>query len=66
MAIKGYGGFKEKQPVSWHTIRIPSSSLERIDKWGIKSGLSSRSEATRRLIQIGLDIVEERMIANEK
>lgn len=65
MAIKGYGVSGNNKPVSWHTIRVSLNCLDRIDKWGIESGLSSRSEATRKLIEIALNIVENKKAADQ-
>ena len=65
MAIKGYGVTKGNKSISWHTIRVSINCLEKIDKWGMESGFSSRSEATRKLIEIGLNVIENKKAADQ-
>lgn len=49
---------KARSRTASHTliqIRLPWAVLDRITDWSAKTGVVSRSEAIRRLVQIGLD-----------
>jgi hypothetical protein len=39
-------------------VVMPEDELKAIDRWGLASGMESRTQAVRHLIKVGLEILE--------